>query len=101
MSSHVQVKEWGTGSWSLVPDANVTDKGADGWTIDVPVDGELGSRLTGAGLRKYLVIVGDMDSPEGVLPDLWRGVVKSWRPSSGGRLLLDVRHATTVEDLQG
>lgn len=101
MSNHVQVKEWGTGSWALVPDANVTGQGTEGWTIDVPVDSELGARLTGAGLRKYLVIVGDMDAPEGVLPDLWRGVVKSWRPSSAGRLLLDVRPATTIEDMQG
>lgn len=100
MSNHVQVKEWGTGSWVLVPDAQVTEKGTDGWTIDVPVDGELGARLTGAGMRKYLVIVGDMDSPEGALPDLWRGVVKSWRPA-GNRLLIDVRPASTIEDMQG
>lgn len=100
MSNHVQVKEAGSGSWVLVPDANVVDRGPHCWSIDIPVDSELGARLTGAGLRKYLVVIGDMDAPEGALPDLFRGVLKSWLPA-GDRLLLDVRPASTIEDMQG
>lgn len=99
MSKHVQVKESGTGEWLLLPDTTV-DETPIGHQVTVPISSAFASRLSAAGPRRYLTVIGDMDAPEGVLPDLKRGVIRAWRPQ-GDRMLIDIRPAATVEDLQG
>ncbi len=99
MSKHVQVKEAGTGEWLLLTDATV-DTSAAGYQVLIPASSAFAARLSAAGPRRYLTIIGDLDSPEGALPDLWRGVIKSWHPA-GDQMRIDVRPAATIEDLQG
>lgn len=99
MSKHVQVKEAGTGEWLLLTDATVEETHL-GHQVTVPASSAFASRLSAAGPRRYLTVIGDMDSPEGALPNLERGVIRTWRPQ-GDRMLIDIRPAATIEDLQG
>lgn len=96
MNEHVQAKEAGAGEWQLLTDAEVQAT-PQGHQVSIPATSEFASRLTGAGLRKYHVIFTDPTNPTTV-PNLWRGVLRTWKPS-GDRMLLDVRPAATIEDL--
>lgn len=98
MSDDIQVKEAGTGHWTTLTDA--TSQVDGGITITIPATSEFAARLSAAGPRKYLVLVGDLNPPEGRPVHMLHGVIRSWKPV-GDRLVIDVRPAATVEDMQG
>ncbi len=98
MSDDIQVKEAGTGQWITLPDA--TSRVDNGITITIPANSEFAARLSAAGLRKYLVLIGDLNPPEGVPGHMLHGVIRGWKPV-GDRIAIDVRPAATVEDMQG
>lgn len=53
---------------------------------------------SGARPERFLVAIGDPDVPEGVEPDIWRGVLETWQATDGG-VLVTVRAARTVEEV--
>lgn len=88
MSERVQIKEAGTGDWLTLDDVTVTD--TDGLRqIAIPAASAFAARLSAAGPRRYLVTIGE-----------WHGLIRGWRHNDI-RIEIDVRSATTVEDLQG
>lgn len=97
MADLVRVSVQGSGEWLDVEGgtASTTETAA---ILTVPISGELGARLTSGARRTYLIAVGDPDVPEGVEPEVWRGVVTSWRPQ-GELLRIDARAAASLEDL--
>lgn len=97
MADLVRVSVQGSGEWLDVVGATASTTETAG-LITVPITGELGARLTSGALRTYLVAVGDPVAPEGVEPEVWRGVVTSWRPQ-GELLRIDARAAASIEDL--
>ncbi|WP_395705134.1 hypothetical protein [Rhodococcus ruber] len=98
MSDDVQVKEAGTGQWITLTDA--TSQVDNGITITIPAGSEFAARLSAAGLRKYLAALADLNPPEGRPVHMLHGVIRSWKPA-GDRIVIDVRPAATVEDMQG
>lgn len=94
MSELVQVRQSGTGEWLTLDDTTVTTHG-DRRHVSIPAASAFASRLTAAGLRRYLVTIGEPGQP-----DTWHGLIHTWAHNDQ-RLIIDVRPAATIEDLQG
>lgn len=94
MTTHVQSKIAGVGTWELVPQATAAPAGT-GYRVTVPVETELVARLTGTGPQRRHIIVADREPF--TIPDVWHGIVRAWWHEPTGHVVLDVRRATPAE----
>ncbi|WP_043737707.1 hypothetical protein [Nocardia asiatica] len=78
--------------------AQLVDTGGPLQRVFSAEKGEFISRLTTSpNPQRFLVAIGDPDAEEGIAPDVWYGVVESWRPS-GSKVLVTARAARSVEE---
>lgn len=85
-----------------IPGAEVAFADGAKHSITVP-QGEFSARLMTAGVtaNRFSIVIGDpTDTEEGVAPDMWFGVIESWRPA-GSNVLVVARPARNVEEIAG
>lgn len=81
-----------------IPGAQLADTSNPGSQVFSVPQGEFTARLTSSVARdRFLVAVGDPVGEEGVAPDVWYGVVESWR-QQGSKVLVTARAARSVDE---
>lgn len=82
-----------------IPGAELIESGQGSRTFTAP-PGEFTARLQAAGVAadRFRIRIGDpADNIDGVVPDIYYGVVESWQPA-GSRILVRVRPARNLEE---
>lgn len=101
MSDPVKIKARGQADWVDVDGAVVEGEPQPGQKlITIPIASTIGARMTAGLGTDWLVFIGDLDdTPEGELPDVWNGVVRTWLPGDDDTLRLVAQAAASIEDM--